>query len=313
MSSDPGRDTERRLAERRIADHRIAEHRVADASIADHPIGVFDSGVGGLTVVSALTRRLPGESILYLGDTARLPYGDKSPRTVRLYTRRNVDFLLARGVKAVVVACNTASALALQDLDYAVPIWGVVVPGAAAAVATTSGHVGVIATESTIRSDAYGRAIRRLDSTIEVTSKACPLFVPLVEEGWSDDSISRQIAERYLAPLLDADVDTLVLGCTHYPLLKPVLQQVVGGGVRLVDSADTVTRQVEHELETLGLAAGAGSVPQHHFCVTDSGEHFARVAQDLLSHGVSLTRPRDDRPAKKDAAAPAVSLELVEV
>ncbi len=225
----------------------------------DAPIGVFDSGVGGLTVVSALMRRLPRESILYLGDTARLPYGDKSPRTVRRYTRRNVDFLLARGVKAVVVACNTASALALEDLDYPLPIWGVVEPGAAAAVAATRGRVGVIATESTIRSDAYGRAIRRLDSVIEVASKACPLFVPLVEEGWSDDPISRQIAERYLTPLLETGIDTLVLGCTHYPLLKPVLQQVAGEGVRLVDSAETAATRCPSSSFTWTAASAFGS------------------------------------------------------
>ncbi len=240
---------------------RGIEDHTDDHRRADQPIGVFDSGVGGLTVVSALIRRLPEEAILYLGDTARLPYGDKSPRTVKRYTRRNVDFLLTRGVKAVVVACNTASALALEELAYTVPIWGVVEPGAAAAVAATDGKVGVIATESTIRSDAYGRAIRRLDPTVEVSSRACPLFVPLVEEGWSDDPISRQIAERYLAPLLDAGIDTLVLGCTHYPLLKPILQRVAGAGIRLVDSAETVARQVERELE-IPRRAGSGKSPQ---------------------------------------------------
>ena len=272
-------------------------------SDASAPIGVFDSGVGGLTVVSALTRQLPAESILYLGDTARLPYGDKSPATVRRYTRRNVDFLRTRGVKAVVVACNTASALALDRLDAGLPVWGVVEPGAAAAVAATRGRVGVIATESTVRSGAYSRAIRRLDASIEITSRACPLLVPLVEEGWLDDVISRQIAERYLAPLLEAAIDTLVLGCTHYPLLKPVLSQVAGAGVRLVDSAETVALDVAHHLATLGLAAASGTPSSHHFCVTDVGEHFARVARDLLAHS--------PRPA--DSPAPEVSLELVEV
>ena len=283
-------------------------------SDASRPIGVFDSGVGGLTVVSALTRRLPAESILYLGDTARLPYGDKSARTVRRYTRRNVDFLQARGVKAVVVACNTASALALDELDYALPIWGVVEPGAAAAVAASRGRVGVIATESTIRSDAYGRAIRRRDPSLEIFSRACPLFVPLVEEGWSDDPISRQIAERYLAPLLDAGIDTLVLGCTHYPLLKPVLRRVVGAEVRLVDSAETVTHEVARELEALGLAAEppeAGT--DHHFCVTDSGEHFARIARDLLSHSTLPAPAPAAPPASEASSIPELSLELVEV
>ncbi len=254
--------------------------------LEDRPIGVFDSGVGGLTVVSALVRRLPGESILYLGDTARLPYGDKSPATVKRYTRRNVDFLRERGVKAVVVACNTASALALDDLDYPMPVWGVVEPGAAAAVAVTRGRIGVIATESTIRSDAYGRAIRRLDPGVTVLSRACPLFVPLVEEGWSDDPISQMIAERYLASLLGEGIDTLVLGCTHYPLLKPVLRRVAGDGVRLVDSAETMAQKVAEELDARQLSAdaGAGGVDvAHHFCVTDNGEHFARIARDLLA------------------------------
>ena len=280
-----------------------------DKGLADRPIGVFDSGVGGLTVVSALMRRLPGESILYLGDTARLPYGDKSPLTVRRYTRRNVDFLQARGVKAVVVACNTASALALGELDYPLPIWGVIEPGAATAVAKTEGRVGVIATESTIRSDAYGRAIRRLDSGIEVRSRACPLFVPLVEEGWSDDPIAQQIAERYLAPLLADGIDTLVLGCTHYPLLAPMLRRVAGEGVRLVDSAESMAHKVESELAGRRLAAGGGDAgggdagggdASHHFCVTDNGEHFARIARDLIAH--SLAPP-----------APDISLELVDV
>ncbi len=269
---------------------------------AERPIGVFDSGVGGLTVVSALTRRLPTESILYLGDTARLPYGDKSPRTVRRYTHYNVEFLLNRGVKAVVVACNTASALALDELDYDLPIWGVIEPGAAAAVAATQGRVGVIATEATIRSDAYGNAIRRLDASIAIESRACPLFVPLVEEGWSDDPISEQIAERYLAPLLDVGIDTLVLGCTHYPLLKPVLQRVAGKSVRLVDSAETVTHEVARGLKALELEAPADTTPNHHFCVTDSGQHFARVAKDLLAHVPSA-----------ETTHPDISLELVEV
>ncbi len=284
---------------------RARDEAGAGADPAGRPIGVFDSGVGGLTVVSALIRRLPGESILYLGDTARLPYGDKSPRTVRRYTRRTVDFLIARGVKAVVVACNTASALALEELDYPLPIWGVVEPGAVAAVAATRGRLGVIATESTIRSDAYGRAIRRLDPAIEIHSRACPLFVPLVEEGWHDDPISEQIAERYLASLLGAGIDALVLGCTHYPLLKPVLQRVAGAGVRLVDSAETVAREVARGLGASGLASGAsaGRAPEHHFCVTDSGEHFARIAKDLLAH----------TPETEVGQVPEISLELVEV
>lgn len=244
-------------------------------------IGVFDSGVGGLTVVSALRRRLPGESILYLGDTARLPYGSKSPDTVTRYTRRNIEFLAERGVKAVVVACNTASALALPNLDmHGLPTWGVIEPGARKAAAVSRGRVGVIATEATVRSDAYAKALRAVRPDLEILSRACPLFVPLVEEGWHDDPVTEQVAERYLRPLLDAGVDTLVLGCTHYPLLKPVLQRVAGPDVTLVDSAEAVAEMVAAGLAERHLEAT--HAPSHHFCVTDSGETFQRLARMIL-------------------------------
>jgi len=251
-------------------------------------IGVFDSGVGGLTVVSALRRRLPGESILYLGDTARLPYGSKSPDTVTRYTRRNIEFLTERGVKAVVVACNTASALALPDLDlHGVPTWGVIEPGARAAAAVSRGKVGVIATEATVRSDAYPRALRAIRPDLEILSRACPLFVPLVEEGWHDDPVTAEVAERYLRPLLAAGVDTLVLGCTHYPLLKPVLQRVAGPDVVLVDSAEQVAEMVAAGLAEQGLESTHAA--SHHFCVTDSGETFQRLARTILKDdGVTL-------------------------
>jgi glutamate racemase len=244
-------------------------------------IGVFDSGVGGLTVVSALRRRLPRESILYLGDTARLPYGSKSPETVTRYTRRNIEFLAERGVKAVVVACNTASALALPHLDPHVPTWGVIEPGARKAAEVSRGRVGVIATEGTIRSDAYARAIRRLRPDLEILSQACPLLVPLVEEGWHDDPVTEEVAQRYLAPLLAAGIDTLVLGCTHYPLLKPVLQRVAGPDVTLVDSAESVAEVVAAGLAERGLEAG-DRPPEHHLCVTDAGESFHRLAGLIL-------------------------------
>jgi glutamate racemase len=244
-------------------------------------IGVFDSGVGGLTVVSALRRRLPRESILYLGDTARLPYGSKSPDTVKRYTQHNIDFLLGRGVKAVVVACNTASALALPSLHPDVPTWGVIEPGARKAAAVSRGRVGVIATEATVRSDAYPRALRALRPDLEILSRACPLFVPLVEEGWHDDPVTAEVAERYLRPLLDAGIDTLVLGCTHYPLLVPVLQRVVGPDVTLVDSAEAVAEVVAAGLAENGLEAGEHP-PASHFCVTDNGESFHRLAGLIL-------------------------------
>jgi glutamate racemase len=244
-------------------------------------IGVFDSGVGGLTVVSALRRRLPGESILYLGDTARLPYGSKSPDTVTRYTRRNIEFLTGRGVKAVVIACNTASALALPNLDVLeVPTWGVIEPGAIKAAQVSRGRVGVIATEATVRSDAYPRALRAVRPGLEIVSQACPLFVPLVEEGWHDDPITEEVARRYLRPLLEAGVDTLVLGCTHYPLLVPVLQRVAGPDVALVDSAEAVAEMVAAGLADRHLEATHAAAD--HFCVTDSGETFQRIAQRIL-------------------------------
>jgi len=252
------------------------------------PIGVFDSGGGGLTVVAALMRQRPLESILYLGDTARLPYGTKSPTTVARYTRRNVAFLLERGVKAVVVACNTASAVALDAIDSPVPIWGVIEPGAKEAAASGARHIGVIATESTIRSAAYARCLHALAPGIEVSSQACPLFVPLVEEGWHDDPVTLEIARRYLEPLLAKGIDTLVLGCTHYPLLEPVLERLVGPDVRLVDSAQAVARSAAASLEQLGLLRTHGR-PEHHFCVTDDAQRFDRIARSVLgSQSVSL-------------------------
>ena len=277
----------------------------------NRPIGVFDSGVGGLTVVSALTRHLPNEEILYLGDTARLPYGTKSKETVTRYTRRNVDFLVGRGVKAIVVACNTATALALDDLAVEVPLWGVVGPGARAAAALADrGPIGVIATESTIDSGAYQRAIKALCPEVVVHAQACPLFVPLVEEGWADDPVAELVARRYLEPLLAEGVRTLVLGCTHYPLLSRVIEKVAGPRVLLVDSAETVAREVEAELSRAGLLRLEPSRPRHHFCVTDRSPRFARIARGLL-HPVSLeTRHQEPVPLPVDED---LTLEWVEV
>ena len=248
---------------------------------APRPIGVFDSGVGGLTVVAALERTLPGQAIVYLGDTARLPYGTKSERTVRHYTERNVRFLTERDVQAVVVACNTASALALSSVDCPVPIWGVVEPGAQRAAALSKGRVGVIATESTIASGAYERAIRTTRPELEVYSRACPLFVPLVEEGWHHDPITRQVAERYLEPLLAHGIDTLVLGCTHYPMLQPLLAELVGDAVTLVDSAEAVAEVVAADLPPL---VGREHEPPRFF-VTDAGDRFEQVAARFLERG----------------------------
>jgi glutamate racemase len=246
------------------------------------PIGVFDSGVGGLTVVAALQRLLPRESILYLGDTARLPYGTKSPQTVLAYSRKIVSFLVGRGVKAVVVACNTASAVTAGALDPPVPLWGVLQPGARRAAALTRGRVGVIATESTITSDAYGKELRLLRPELEVFSQACPLLVPLVEEGWHDDPVAVEIVRRYLEPVRAHGVDTLVLGCTHYPLLRRAIAELMGDGVQLVDSAEAVAEVVAADLDRHDLLTDATMPPQHHFCVTDAGERFARIGARFL-------------------------------
>ncbi len=259
------------------------------------PIGVFDSGVGGLTVAAALGRRLPRERLLYLGDTARLPYGTKSAATVRRYTQVNLEFLERRGVKAVVVACNTASALALDSFDPpagALPVWGVIEPGAVrAAAATRNGRIGVIATESTVSSDAYGTALRRIVPELAIWSQPCPLLVPLIEEGWLDDPVTAEVARRYLEPLLAHDIDTLVLGCTHYPLLAPLLSRIAGDRVLLVDSAAAVSEQVAAELAHRGMlavsAAGAAEAGDH-FCVTDASQRFERIAGDFLGRKITL-------------------------
>jgi glutamate racemase len=222
-----------------------------------HPIGVFDSGVGGLTVVRALRAALPGEDIVYLGDTARVPYGSKSPRTVERYSLACQQFLLDRGVKLVLIACNTASANALPALSAAspVPVIGAVEPGATSALAATrNNHLGVIGTLGTIRSSAYAKAIAALDPAAKLTTLACPLLVPLAEEGWVDDDIARMVARRYLVQLFAADpeIDTLVLGCTHYPLLKDVLTvvatELAGHPVAVVDSASAMADAAKEQL-----------------------------------------------------------------
>jgi glutamate racemase len=222
-----------------------------------HPIGVFDSGVGGLTVVRALRRALPGEDIVYLGDTARVPYGSKSPRTVEKYSLTCQRFLLDRGVKLVLIACNTASANALPALTAAspVPVIGAVEPGAASALAATrSGHIGVIGTLGTVRSSAYAKAITARDPSAKLTALACPLLVPLAEEGWTDDEVAALVARRYLTQLFAQDprIDTLVLGCTHYPLLRDVLarvaREIAGREIAVVDSASAMAEAAKDAL-----------------------------------------------------------------
>ena len=283
--------------------------------LANLPIGIFDSGVGGLTVYRALHEELPNERFIYLGDTARVPYGTKSLTTVERYAIENARFLSTHGIKMLVVACNTASALALPAIRQAlsVAVVGVIGPGARAAVARwaddepiNSGQtkadevrtgrprsqqrIGVIATESTVQSGAYTRAIQQVDPKAIVIERACPLFVPLAEEGWAEDEIARTVAGSYLKDLR-ASIETLVLGCTHYPILRKVIQQTVGEEVALIDSGEATAREVKSRLKEKGLARltpGTGALERHlcddldHFYVTDAADRFARVAERFL-------------------------------
>jgi glutamate racemase len=249
------------------------------------PIGVFDSGIGGLTVARELMQQLPAESIIYFGDTARVPYGPKSPDTVRRYAREIAAYLRERGVKALVIACNTATAHALATLqaEETMPVIGVVQPGARAAVAASrGGRIGVIGTVGTIRSGAYERAIRELRPDAKITARPCPLFVPLVEEGWLEHDATRLVASEYLAAFAADEVDTLVLGCTHYPLLKPLIAEVLGPGVALIDSAEQTAAEARRTLEARGLLAEAGSAAVRRYVASDAPDQFLRMAERFL-------------------------------
>ena len=251
----------------------------------DGPIGVFDSGVGGLTVFREIARALPWQPLIYLGDSARVPYGTKSPQTVIRYSLEAASHLLSRGIGMLVVACNTATAAALPTLRerLTIPVIGVVEPGARAAVEKTRGHVGVIATEGTVKSKAYSRAIKSIDENVEVIESPAPLFVPLAEEGWANTHVAREVAEIYLSPLIDAGIDTLVLGCTHYPILRGTIEQVVGDAVSIVDSAETTAATVKAALN--GDHAREGE-PAYTFLVTDAEDRFRRIAGDFLEHEI---------------------------
>ena len=256
---------------------------------ASAPIGVFDSGIGGLTVVSEMMRQLPHESIIYFGDTARVPYGPKSPDTVRRYSHEITSFLRAEGVKAVVVACNTATAHALPMLrkELPFPVIGVVDPGARAAVdASRGGAVGVIGTKGTIASGAYERAILALAPDMRITARACPLLVPLVEEGWTDAEATGIIAREYLAPMAAAHIDTLVLGCTHYPLLKPLIARILGDDVRLIDSARETAAETGRVLDERSLRADASAIPRHRFIASDAPQQFLELGQRFLGAAI---------------------------
>ena len=249
-------------------------------------VGIFDSGVGGLTVLRALRALLPEESTVYLGDTARVPYGTRSPETVVRYALNNAAFLTrAASLKLLVVACNTASAVALPALKarLEVPVVGVIEPGAAAAAsASRSGRVAVIGTRGTIRSGAYQRALAACNPDIRVEARACPLLVPLAEEGWLEGELTRQVVSRYIGDLPGLGVDTLVLGCTHYPILRPDIASVVGPNVTLVDSAEATAREVARRLSSMGARAPSGQTPHHRMFVTDVPEAFHALARRFL-------------------------------
>ena len=254
-------------------------------SCKDKPIGVFDSGIGGLTVLKEIMNMIPGENTIYVGDTARLPYGNKSAETVIRYALEMTEFLIAKGAKLLVIACNTASAVSLPSLKarHAYPIVGVIEPGARRAVQVTrTGRVGVIGTDRTIQSGAYPRAIQQIDPGIQVFTQPCPLFVPLVEEGLSGDEIALLAAQRYLCRLPGKRIDALVLGCTHYPLLKRVIRKAIGDEIILVDSAKETAREVLNVLSDTGMLRGNGKKSTHQFYVTDYPERFQTVGQRFL-------------------------------
>lgn len=259
------------------------------------PIGVFDSGVGGLTVFREIMRNLPKERIIYFGDTARLPYGSKSQETIIHYSRQIVHFLQEQGVKAIVIACNTASALALDVLEKEIdiPIIGVVKPGARVAARETTGKkVGVIATEATIRSHMYRELIQKIDGEIQVIGQPCPLFVPLVEEGWRKDVVTEIVARRYLEPLQKEKIDTLILGCTHYPLLRKLIGEIMGDRVRLVNPAYETSLALKQLLKEKNLLnTQEEQIPHpYSFYVSDAADKFREFANTILPYEVEMTR-----------------------
>jgi glutamate racemase len=259
------------------------------------PIGVFDSGIGGLTVVKAMRKLLPNESIFYLGDTARVPYGGKSPATVERYSREMIEMLVAEDVKAIVIACNSASAVALPKIegDFRVPIVGVIKPGAQAAVAATRNrHIGVIGTRATIKSGAYERAIHALDPKIDIAARPCPLLVPLIEEGWLKDEVTDRVIARYLEPLVRQGIDTLVLGCTHYPLLADAISGFLQSKVTLVDSAKNCAKAVAELLDRESISGPKGNGALD-VALTDAPEGFLNVARQALQLDIGEVQLRE--------------------
>jgi glutamate racemase len=271
---------------------RAAAPRRRAPRAGDAPIGIFDSGIGGLTVVRALRQLLPNENLIYLGDTGRYPYGTKSADVVRRYSFENTEFLVEKGIKLLVVACNTSSAVGLEAIQarYDIPVVGVIEPGAkAAARATRNRKVGVVATEGTIRSGEYTRALRRVRPDLEIYTRACPLFVPLAEEGWVDNDVAQLAARLYLTSLAQSGIDTLILGCTHYPLLRPVIRDTIGRGVRLIDSG-VVTAAVVQEALSENALLRRGRVGGGSFFVTDAPDRFMKVGARFLGTPVDAVQ-----------------------
>ena len=263
------------------------------------PIGVFDSGVGGLTVAREIMRQIPNERIVYFGDTARVPYGSKSKDIITKYSRQIIRFLQTENVKAIVIACNTASAFAIDTMqqEFDLPIIGVVKPGARVAAATTvNGKIGLIGTEGTIHSGMYAQLIKSLNPKAEVVGKACPLFVPLVEEGMLHDTITDQVAERYLTELKDKNIDTLIMGCTHYPLLRSTIGNVMGDKVKLVNPAYETALELKRVLERENLANVCevdSPSSMYRFYVSDAAEKFKAFANSILPFDITMTKQID--------------------
>lgn len=261
-------------------------------ALCNRPVGVFDSGVGGLTVAREIMRQLPNERIVYFGDTARVPYGNKSRETIIKFSRQIVRFLKTQQVKAIVVACNSASAYALEVLEQEadIPIIGVIRSGARAAIgATKNGKIGVIATEATIGSGIYNRYIKENDANAAVLGKACPLFVPLVEEGLWEDPVTDEIAKRYLTELIDVGIDTLILGCTHYPMIRSTIGRIMGPGVTLVNPAYETAHELKRLLQDTGLESGHRpglGTELYRFFVSDAADKFQKFANSILTYGI---------------------------
>jgi glutamate racemase len=263
--------------------------------VDDRPIGVFDSGIGGLTVVKEIMKILPQENITYFGDTARVPYGNKSPETITKFALQNTRFLISKGVKAIVIACNTASAFSIKDIqkNFDIPVIGVINAGAVAAIKSTSNkNIGIIGTEGTIASRAYEKAMKSLNKDAQIYGCPCPLFVPIVEEGWADTQVSHLIAEEYLKVLKEIKIDTLVMGCTHYPLLKRVVASIMGPDVTLINPAKETAVELKEILE-LNNISNSNDNAIYEYYVSDNPDKFSKVGSNFLSKEINNIRKID--------------------